>query len=387
MRQDKLLLAGHFSANLRTHQRSWLPCELEALAIATATKHFCPYIIQSQLQACVLTDSKSCVEAAENLCRGEFSASPRVATFLSTISRYQVSVHHLAGTSNCPSDFSSRNAPACTEEHCQVCAFIRVQQDTIVCKVRIDNMLNGAVCLTFSSRATWHSLQAEWPGLRRTHAHLKQGTRPSRKVTKIGDVKRYLRIATIANDGLVLVKQSDPLVHSREHIVVPRELCDGLLTALHLKLEHPTKHQLKQAFERFFFALDLDKHLHRVSDQCHQYTALCTALCRLPENSSSQTTSNPPLALGLSFALDVLNRARQCISVVRECVPSYTMTCLVPNEQAPTLRDAIIGLVKVLIPLEGPPVTIQVVLALDLPHWLMTVYQNTTAAFSLNVAA
>ena len=200
MRQDKLLLAGHFSANLRIHQRSWLPCELEALAIATATKHFSPYIIQSQLQACVLTDSKPCVEAAEKLFHGEFSASPQVATFLSTISRYQFSVRHLAGTSNCPSDFGSFNAPACTEEHCQVCAFIQVQQDATVWQVRIDDILSGAVRVPFSSRATWHSLQAECPDLRRTHAHPKQGTRPSRKVTKIGDVKRNLRIATIANE-------------------------------------------------------------------------------------------------------------------------------------------------------------------------------------------
>ena len=280
--------------------------------------------------------------------------------FPSTISRYQVSVRHLAGTSNCPSDFGSRNAPACTEEHCQVCAIIQVQQDATVCQVRIDDILSGAVRLPFSSRATWHSLQLECPDLRRTHAHLKQGTRPSRKVTKIGDVKRYLRIATIANDGLIVVKPSDPLVCSRERVVVPRELCDGLLTALHLKLEHPTKHQLKLAFERFFFALDLDKHLHRVSDQSDQPVSDQPALCRLPENSSSQTTSDPPPALGLSYALDVLNRAHQCILVVRECVSSYTMTCLVPNEQAPTLRDAIIGLVKVLIPLKGPPVTIRV---------------------------
>ena len=151
MRQDKLFLAGHFSAKLRTHQRSWLPCELEVLTITIVTNHFSPYIIQSHLQACVLTDSKPCVEAIEKLCRGEFSTSRRVATFLSTISRYQVSVRHLTGTSNCPSDFGSRNVPACTEEHCQVCAFIQVQQDATVCQARIDDILSGAVCLPFSS--------------------------------------------------------------------------------------------------------------------------------------------------------------------------------------------------------------------------------------------
>ena len=82
MRHGKLHLSGHFSAWLRSHQRTWLPCELEALAIAASVKHFSPYIIQSHKPVCVLTDSKPCVEAAEKLCRGEFSASPRVATFL-----------------------------------------------------------------------------------------------------------------------------------------------------------------------------------------------------------------------------------------------------------------------------------------------------------------
>ena len=141
MRHDKLHLSGHFSARLLSHQRTWLPCELEALAIAASVKHFSPYIIQSHKPVCVLTDSKPCVKAAEKLCRGEFSASPRVATFLSTVSRFQVSIRHLAGTSNAPSDFGSRNAPSCTEEHCQICIFIRNQQDATVLHVVVQDVL------------------------------------------------------------------------------------------------------------------------------------------------------------------------------------------------------------------------------------------------------
>ena len=37
-------------------------------------------------------DSKSCVQAHEKLCRGELSVSPRVSTFLSVVSRYQVTI-------------------------------------------------------------------------------------------------------------------------------------------------------------------------------------------------------------------------------------------------------------------------------------------------------
>lgn len=91
-RDGKLHLAGYFSAKLRDSQTVWLPCEVEALTIAVATKHFSPYIIQSQHKACILTDSKPCVQAYEKLCRGQFSARPCVSTFLTTVSQYQASV-------------------------------------------------------------------------------------------------------------------------------------------------------------------------------------------------------------------------------------------------------------------------------------------------------
>ena len=107
-RGDRTLLAGFFSAQLRKHQVRWLPCEIEALGIAAAVKHFAPYIAQSTSAINVLTDSKPCVQAFEKLGRGEFSASPRVTTFLSTISWYSLTVRHLAGAANLPSDFASR---------------------------------------------------------------------------------------------------------------------------------------------------------------------------------------------------------------------------------------------------------------------------------------
>ena len=131
-RNDKLLLAGFFSAKLRKQQVTWLPCEVEALCIAAAVKHFSPYIIQSKLNACVLTDSKPCVQAIDKLARGEFSASPRVSLFLFPVSRYQVYVKHLSGSANLPSDFASRSAPECNEPRCQFCNFIISTEDSVI---------------------------------------------------------------------------------------------------------------------------------------------------------------------------------------------------------------------------------------------------------------
>ena len=130
-------VAGFFSVKLRGRQTSWLPCEVEALAISASVKHFSPYIVQSQSKACILTDSKPCVQAFEKLCRGEFSLSPRVSTFLSTVSRYQASVRHLAGSVNIPTDFASRNAATCTNSSCQICSFVSMSSDCVVHNVSV----------------------------------------------------------------------------------------------------------------------------------------------------------------------------------------------------------------------------------------------------------
>ena len=82
LHDQKLHLTGYFSAKFKKHQASWLPCEVEALSIAAAVKHFAPCIIQSKSKTYVLTDSKPCVQAFDKLCHGQFSSSPRVTPIL-----------------------------------------------------------------------------------------------------------------------------------------------------------------------------------------------------------------------------------------------------------------------------------------------------------------
>ena len=209
-RGDKVHVSGFFNAKLWDSQTTWLPCEVEALSTAAATKHFSPYLIQSVKKACILTDSKPRVQAYEKLCRGEFSASPRVSIFLSAVSRYQASVRHVSGAAILPSDFASRNAAACENETCQVCSFISQTRDSVVRAVSGQDILQGNVRLPFTSRPAWVAVQSECPDLRRTHAHLVQGTRPSKKLTNIKDVKRYLQVASVADDGLLLCGVMNP---------------------------------------------------------------------------------------------------------------------------------------------------------------------------------
>jgi len=133
------------------------------LAIAVATKHFSPYLIQSHHKACILTDSKPCVQAYEKLCRGEFSASLRVSTFLSTVSRYPPSVRHVSCPVILPSDFASCNAAPCEYEACQVYIFTRQTQDSVTKRTSIQDILNGNGHLPFTSRTAWLAAQSECP--------------------------------------------------------------------------------------------------------------------------------------------------------------------------------------------------------------------------------
>ena len=122
-----------------------------------------------------------------------------------------------------------------------------------------------------------------------THAHLTQGTRPSKKLTNLGDVKRYLHVASISRDGLLVVRQNQPLSPSAEAIIVPRQVLNGLLTALHLRLDHPSAHQLKLMCHRYFHGLDMDKVISQVTISCHT----CAAIKTLQKTCSLSLQESP----------------------------------------------------------------------------------------------
>ena len=58
---------------------------------------------------------------------------------------------------------------------------------------------------------------------------------------------------------MLVVRRNDPLVPSTELIIIPRSVLDGLITALHIKLDHPSRHQLELVMKCHFYALDLPK--------------------------------------------------------------------------------------------------------------------------------
>ena len=100
------------------------------------------------------------------------------------------------------------------------------------------------------------------------------------------DVKRYFNVTTAAKDGLLVVKRNEPLAPTRECIVVPRQVLEGLLTALHIQLCHPSSNQLKADTKRCLYALDIDKAIDRVTQACHQ----CAVLRQTQKARKEQST-------------------------------------------------------------------------------------------------
>ena len=345
IRNNKPHLAGTFNARKTSSQAGWLACELEALGIAAAVKHFSAYILQSIHTTQVMSDSKPCVQAYEKLQRGAFSASARVTTFLATISRYHVKLIHIPGKDNAISDYGSRNSLECNGQ-CQICKFISDLEVSVVRGVTVKDILAGHCPIPYATRNTWIQAQQECRELKQVYSLLRDG----RKVKKPGrsqsekdstsTVKRYMRkckLSTSPADGLIIVPQEDLLKPARQRIVVPAGVLEGLLTALHLLLEHATKNQLQQVFNRGYYALDTNEAIKLTVDSCHT----CASLEKVPAQFIQQSTSAPPDKIGRWFSTDIIKREAQLILLVRENVSSLTEGVMVTAETSQSLRDGL----------------------------------------------
>ena len=206
------------------------------------------------------------------------------------------------GSANLPWDFACCNAPNCDDPNCQVCFFVGQLEDSTVSAISVQDVLSGSAKLPFTIHSTWLATLSECVDLCQVHTHLRQGTRPSKNVMNARDVKRYLSTVAVARDGLLVVRKEELFVLVRECIVVSRHVLPGLLTALHIKLEHPPSHQLKHVVSRYFFGLDLGQSIDHHTTSCFHQCAARKQFLRMPE----QSTCHPPEAVGVNFAADVI---------------------------------------------------------------------------------
>ena len=190
-----------------------------------------------------------------------------------------------------PYDFASRNAPTCTDIRCQICTFIKRMEDSVVQRITTADITSGKPALQFSSNSAWLAVQSECPDMLRTKAHLRQGTRPSKKITNARDVQRTRRP--------LVVRRNDPFSHARDCVIAPRPVLDGLITALHIQFDHPSTQQVKQVMHRYLYAFDLDKAIQVITHGCHH----CASLRNVPHTVTTQSTNDPKKSYELPMPL------------------------------------------------------------------------------------
>ena len=288
------------------------------------------------------TDSQSCVEAFGKLSKGGFSLSPRISSFLMNLNSHNVSIHHIKGSSIPLTDFCSRNPITCPDKNCQVCAFVSEQADIDVTSLTISDIENGLAKMPFYNSAAWKEAQKQDQDLRRAFSQLSNGTPVGRKEKNLRKLRRYLHVSSISSTGTLIRKVVNPYGKDFELIVIPQSLVLGLMSALHIRLGHPTKSQFKKVWDRYFFALDCDK----LINQCVESCSLCTSMKVLPKELFQQSTTELPIVIGKVFSADIIRRERQKIIVVMDILSSFKLTLLIPNEQHETLQQALIQLVS-----------------------------------------
>ena len=114
-------------------------------------------------------------------------------------------------------------------------------------------------------------------------------------------LRRYIHVASIDEKGMLIIKKSDPFVQERRLIIIPNEILPGLITALHIQLGQPTKHQLLKLFSRYFYGINCSTVVNNVVRSCNQ----CESLKKIPKEVLEQSSTSSPEQLGKLFAADV----------------------------------------------------------------------------------
>ena len=180
--------------------------------------------------------------------KGFFSLSPWISSYLMNLNSLNISVNHAPGSSIQLTDFSSRNPIECRDKNCQICQFIKEQLDIAVSSVNVADIENGTAKMPFYNHTAWKEAQKRDSDLARCFSQLSAGTRPGKKGKNLKFLRRYLQIASISENGVIVHRKPNPFGKDYELIIVPSNLASGLISALHLYLGHPPKTQFRKVW-------------------------------------------------------------------------------------------------------------------------------------------
>ena len=242
-------------------------------------------------------------------------------------------------------DLQSKNPADCRSEFCSIHKFINETIDAIIDPGAKNNNISEDI--GFANRQAWKTAQNSNQACS-VAKQLLTSVKPPPKATGKNtgeywnDVRTYCREATIAKDGLLVVKNKPELLSGnvlRERIVVPKPLVPALLYHLHNhRDQHPVKSQQKSSFQRQFFAIHLDKHLDLLYKNCYK----CAIVQKLPKQFIQNETKTKVDGPQTHFHADVIKRAKQNILTLKDHFSSFQDAILIPSERAEDLKEGLV---------------------------------------------
>ena len=229
--------------------------------------------------------------------KGAFSTSARISTFLSGLSALDIELVYTPGKDMKSSDYSSRHPITCKEERCQICSF--------ACKLEklgdnafpmvgktVEDIEQGRLKMPFTQKKAWLKVQAQDRNHQQLSWLINTSQTPEKKKTKGENTKLKLLhnlykngTLKIDSEGLITVTNADKDTGNTQAISVPTDIYPGLLQAIHLKLNHPSKAQMHRLSSRYFYSPGQARIIDEISNKC----SVCASLKQLPAKLFSES--------------------------------------------------------------------------------------------------
>ena len=366
--QTKLLPVQYCSAKLPAYMSRWFPCELEGIGAVLAIDQSSHWINESKHPTTVMPDSMPVVKAANLMMTGRHSKNPRLQSLLACVNRRNVRFEHnsaKAGLHVVPDTLSRLN----TTCDCKDCAIQRFLQE-IPIKVELmrttipDNitdllLANVEPCILAAAAGDLHHQLVDRPGaiplgnkkawleIQETDADCRkvvqlksEGSLPSKK--KSNRIINRLFKECVVDDGMLVVRAFDTnTMRQVDRVVVPQRFLMSILTLIHIRLNHPTTHQLNSVFERYFFSIGSAEK----SKVLKAYCDICIGLSKIPKELEMYSPELNPSHPGSHMNVDVMKRAGQKVVINVDMFSGYVTACMAESERHDDLAKAILQIV------------------------------------------
>ena len=135
----------------------WQPCEIEALAFATAIEAEYDLIRESKHPLLMCPDSKVVADAVALIQKGKYSSSARINKLITNVNKVPLQAAHVSGKAklNEGADYQSRSPSKCNSEVCSICRFVDEQIHGVIDPAAKNAAATTIPTISMGNRQAW----------------------------------------------------------------------------------------------------------------------------------------------------------------------------------------------------------------------------------------